>query len=62
MSVLVQGALNGSGAPMAPVALAREARAACDAEARSPHLHPYEGDGRESMAGAAVASAITATN
>jgi uncharacterized protein (DUF849 family) len=60
MNVLVQGALNGPNAAMAPDTLAREARSACNAGARSLHIHPYGADGRESVTSAIVAAVIAA--
>jgi len=51
---LLQAALNGDrehpAVPRTPEELAAEARAAVDAGARSLHLHPYEDDGRQTLA------------
>jgi uncharacterized protein (DUF849 family) len=60
MSILVQGALNGPRLALTPRALAREARAAVDAGARSLHVHPYGHDGQESIAADDVAAAVAA--
>ena len=60
MSVLVQGALNGTRVALTPEALAREARAAVDAGAGSLHVHPYRRDGRESVGAQDVAAAVAA--
>jgi uncharacterized protein (DUF849 family) len=61
---LLQAALNGDrehpAAPRTPEELAAEARAAVDAGAVSLHLHPYDGDGRETLAATPCAAALRA--
>ncbi len=61
---LLQAALNGDrahpGVPRTPGELASEARASVDAGARVVHLHPYDGDGRQTFAAEPCAAAITA--
>ena len=61
---LLQAALNGDRehpvAPRAPEELAAEARAAVDAGAVSLHLHPYDDDGRETLAAGPCAAALRA--
>jgi uncharacterized protein (DUF849 family) len=61
---LLQAALNGDRAhpalPRTPAELAAEARAAVAAGARSLHLHPYDDDGRETLAAAPCAAALRA--
>src|SRR5215204_1769847 len=62
--VLLQAALNGDrdhpAAPRTPDELAAEARAAVDAGAGSLHLHPYDEDGRETLAAGPCAAALRA--
>lgn len=62
--LLLQAALNGDrehpAAPRTPGELAAEARAAVDAGAGSLHLHPYDDDGRESLAATPCAAALRA--
>jgi uncharacterized protein (DUF849 family)/arginase family enzyme len=62
--VLLQAALNGDrphpATPRSPDELAAEARAAVDAGARSLHLHPYDGDGHETLASEPCAAALLA--
>ena len=62
--VLLQAALNGGrdhpATPHAPGEIAAEARAAVDAGARSLHLHPYDGQGRETLAAEPCAAALRA--
>ena len=61
---LLQAALNGdrdhSAVPRTPDELAAEARAAVDAGARVLHLHPYDGDGRQTFEAEPCAAAIRA--
>ena len=63
-SPLLQAALNGDrvhpAAPRTPGELAAEARSAVDAGARSLHLHPYDRDGRETLAAGPCAAALHA--
>jgi uncharacterized protein (DUF849 family)/ribosomal protein S18 acetylase RimI-like enzyme len=63
--LLLQAALNGNrehpAVPRTPAALAAEARAAVCAGARSLHLHPYDDQGRESLAPRWCAAALRAT-
>ena len=63
----LQAALNGTrlpgdhdGLPVTPEALAREGRAAVAAGARAVHVHPRDGDGRESLEPAACDAAVAA--
>lgn len=62
--VLLQAALNGDrdhpATPHAPEEIAAEARAAVDAGARSLHLHPYDGQGRETLVAEPCAAALRA--
>ena len=62
--LLLQAALNGDrdhpATPRTPTELAAEAGAAVRAGARSLHLHPYDGDGRQTLAAEPCASAIRA--
>jgi uncharacterized protein (DUF849 family) len=62
--VLLQAALNGGrdhpATPHAPGEIAAEARAAVAAGARSLHLHPYDGQGRETLAAEPCAAALRA--
>jgi uncharacterized protein (DUF849 family) len=65
--VLLQGCLNGArepGAhpalPLSPEELARDAAAAVAAGARSLHLHPRDGSGRESLEPAVTTAALAA--
>ena len=64
MRPLLQAALNGERAhpalPRTPDELAAEARAAVDAGARTLHLHPYDADGRQTLAAAGCAAALHA--
>lgn len=64
MRPLLQAALNGDrehpAAPRTPAELAAEARAAVDSGARSLHLHPYDGDGRQTLAAQPCAEALAA--
>jgi uncharacterized protein (DUF849 family) len=61
---LLQAALNGDrrhpAVPRTPEELASEARAAVDAGARVLHLHPYDGDGRETFESEPCAAALRA--
>ena len=61
---LLQVALNGDrehpALPRTPEELASEARASVDAGARVLHLHPYDGDGRQTFEAEACAAAIRA--
>jgi uncharacterized protein (DUF849 family) len=61
---LLQAALNGDrehpATPRTPEEIAAEARAAVDAGAASLHLHPYDGDGRETLAAGPCAAALRA--
>ena len=61
---LLQAALNGDrdhpAAPRTPEELASEARASVDAGARVLHLHPYDGDGRQTLDAEPCAAAIRA--
>src|SRR4029079_5155003 len=61
---LLQAALNGDRdlpvVPRTPDELAAEARASVDAGARVLHLHPYDGDGRQTFESAPCAAAIQA--
>lgn len=63
-TVWVQAALNGDrvhpATPRTPHELAREARLAVAAGARSVHLHSYDEDGAQSLAPAVCAAAIRA--
>ena len=58
----LQAALNGDrdhpALPRTPEELAREARAAVAAGATTLHLHPYEPDGRQTLAAAPCAEAL----
>jgi uncharacterized protein (DUF849 family) len=62
--VVLQAALNGNrdhpAAPRTTDELAAEARAAIDAGAGSLHLHPYDEDGRETLAAESCAAALRA--
>lgn len=64
VDILVQAALNGNrdhpAAPRTPQELAREARAAVDAGARSLHLHAYDQHGQETLAAKPCAAALQA--
>jgi uncharacterized protein (DUF849 family) len=61
---LLQAALNGDrehpAAPRTPGQLAAEAGAAVRAGARALHLHPYDEDGRETLAATPCAAALRA--
>jgi uncharacterized protein (DUF849 family) len=61
---LLQAALNGNrdhpALPRTPAELARDARAAVNAGARSLHLHPYDEQGRETLAAEPCAAALRA--
>ena len=61
---LLQAALNGDrehpAVPRTPEELAKEARSAVDAGASSLHLHPYDDDGRETLAAEPCAAALRA--
>jgi uncharacterized protein (DUF849 family) len=61
---LLEAALNGDrehpNVPRTPAELAAEARAAVDAGARALHLHPYEGEGRQTFDAEPCAAAIRA--
>jgi uncharacterized protein (DUF849 family) len=61
---LLQAALNGDrehpNVPRTPEELAAEARAAVDAGAGALHLHPYDGDGRQTFAAEPCAAAVRA--
>src|SRR6266511_5810817 len=61
---LLQAALNGDrvhpAAPRTPGELAAEARAAVDAGARALHLHPYDGQGQQTLAAEPCAAALRA--
>jgi uncharacterized protein (DUF849 family) len=60
----LQAALNGDrdhpALPRTPAELATEARAAVDAGATTLHLHPYDGDGRQTLGAEPCAAAIRA--
>src|SRR5215210_932647 len=62
--MLLQAALNGNRAhpalPRTPPELAAEGRAAVDAGARVLHLHPYDGEGRQTLDAEPCAAAILA--
>jgi uncharacterized protein (DUF849 family) len=62
--LLLQAALNGDrdhpATPRTPEQLAAEAGAAVRAGARSLHLHPYDGDGRQTLAAEPCTAAIDA--
>jgi len=62
--ILLQAALNGNrdhpAVPRTPEELARDARVVVDAGARSLHLHPYDEQGRETLAAKACAAALRA--
>jgi uncharacterized protein (DUF849 family) len=64
MTRMLQAALNGDrdhpATPRTPAELAAEARAAVDAGARVVHLHPYDADGRQTLAAEPCAAAIRA--
>jgi uncharacterized protein (DUF849 family) len=61
---LLEAALNGDrnhpAVPRTPEELASESRAAVDAGARVLHLHPYDGDGRETFEAEPCAAALRA--
>ena len=61
---LLQAALNGDrehpAVPRTPEVLASEARASVDAGARVLHLHPYDGEGRQTLDAQPCADAIRA--
>jgi uncharacterized protein (DUF849 family) len=61
---MLQAALNGDrdhpATPRTPAELASEGRAAVAAGARVLHLHPYDGDGRETLAAEPCAAALRA--
>lgn len=61
---MLQAALNGGrdhpALPRTPEELASEARAAVDAGARVVHLHPYDEDGRQTLAAEPCAAALRA--
>lgn len=61
---LLHAALNGDrehpATPRTPQELAAEARAAVDAGARTLHLHPYDEDGRETLAAEPCSRALRA--
>lgn len=63
-SAYLQAALNGDrehpAAPRTPDAIAKEARAAVAAGARSLHLHPYDTHGRETLEAEACAATLQA--
>jgi uncharacterized protein (DUF849 family) len=60
----LQAALNGDrdhpALPRTPAELAREARAAVDAGATTLHLHPYDAEGRQTLAAEPCAAALRA--
>ncbi len=62
--VLLQAALNGNrehpALPRTPEELAADARVAVNAGARSLHLHPYDAQGRETLAAEPCAAALRA--
>jgi uncharacterized protein (DUF849 family) len=65
--VLLQCCLNGAreprahpALPLSPEELARDAAAAVSAGARSLHLHPRDGSGRESLEPAVIGTAVVA--
>lgn len=65
--VLLQACLNGNRAPgahpalpLSPEELARDAAAAVTAGARSLHLHPRDGDGREILEPGPIGAAVSA--
>jgi uncharacterized protein (DUF849 family) len=62
--VLLQAALNGDrdhpALPRTPDELAAEASAAVEAGARSLHFHPYDGEGRQTLAPEPCAAAVLA--
>jgi uncharacterized protein (DUF849 family) len=61
---LLQAALNGDrvhpAAPRTPGDMAAQARAAVDAGARSLHLHPWDADGRQTLAAGPCAATLRA--
>ena len=61
---LLQAALNGDrehpAVPRTPEELASEARAAVDAGAHSLHLHPHDGNGRQTLEAEPCAAALRA--
>jgi uncharacterized protein (DUF849 family) len=64
---MLQGALNGGrtraehpAVPLTPAELARDATAAAALGVRSVHVHPRDGDGRESLAAADCGAAVQA--
>jgi uncharacterized protein (DUF849 family) len=63
-SLLLQAALNGNrdhpAVPRTPEQLARDARIVVDAGAHSLHLHPYDEQGRETLAAKPCAAALRA--
>jgi len=67
VALLLKACLNGSrtddehpAIPRTPVQLAAEGRASVDAGARVLHLHPYDGDGRETLEAEPCAAALRA--
>jgi uncharacterized protein (DUF849 family) len=62
IGLLLQAALNGDrdhpAAPRTPEDMAREARAAVDAGARSLHIHPYDADGVQTLEPRACAATL----
>ena len=67
MALLLEACLNGSrtdaehpAIPRAPAQLAAEGRASVDAGARVLHLHPYDGEGRETLEAEPCAAALRA--
>lgn len=67
MALLLEACLNGSrtddehpAIPRTPAQLAAEGRASVDAGARVLHLHPYDGEGRETLEAEPCAAALRA--
>ena len=60
MAVALNGSRHHPGAPRTARELAEAARASVDAGARVLHLHPYDGQGRETLAAEPCAEALRA--
>jgi len=60
LEVALNGARDHPAVPRTPDELAAEGRAAVHAGARVLHLHPYDGDGRQTLAAEPCAAAIRA--
>ena len=56
----LNGGRTGSGVPVTPAQLAESAVASVAAGAEAVHMHPRGPDGRESLAAADIAAAVTA--